>query len=486
MTFHKLSKIRQLLIVLLIVIIGAFLYFKIIPFGKISYERSRENTFRSGKGFISNFSPSDRIDEDIPSRIISDPIYFSIFTPRTFDRAKLIIKYKDNLSALTPIIEGGVLVDNLVWRYDLQPLENNIIESLKHEWPFIESGGEILLQKNQKYSDLETFRQDLSADNLTDCSPVANNCLALYNYPLNIDYSLPNWESQELVIDKPLRGPHQFYVYVQKGEFSIDVECVDLNQDKGADPITINVYRNNELIGQSILSDSNLNPTSAQVENKELSWQKNNLLAGVYKVEIKISNDMVIKKIVSSSDRLAFVNRVWPVSIGGPVDLFTDVPYIQVKALNPASRQNINFAGEEFSADEIYKQFEFNTLNKEAIKKIHLEKDDVILENNGVFAWDKSSLFNPEFTKVDSHFILNDSLEYIIANYISPKKEGGWKVATIDIDLKSAYREKGKYSFIISVPGLRAEDDINDYLDVGSIRIELEGRTLWQKIKSLF
>ncbi len=56
--------------------------------------------------------------------------------------------------------------------------------------------------------------------------------------------------------------------------------------------------------------------------------------------------------------------------------------------------------------------------------------------------------------------------------------------ATVELDIKHAYREDGKYSFMISVPGLKAEDKVNDNLEIYSLEVKLSGRTLWEKIKS--
>ncbi len=485
---NKLSKIRKFLIILLVLIIAVFLYFKVVPFGKISYERSWPETLKSGKGFINNFTPADRIDlenNDFP-RIVGDPIYFSIFTPRTFNRAKLIIKYRDNLSEQTPIIEGGVLVDNLVWRYNLKPIENKIIEQLKFDWKFIQANNNLLLQREKNYDNLESFIEDLELEKAVNCNGLLIECVAFYNYPFDFDYHLINWRPQSLVIDKPLRGLHQFYLYINNSQLELDFEFVDLNQDKGQDPITVNVYKNDELIIQKYLDDNNPNPTSGELEEKSIAIRENNLKEGVYKVEVKISDDVVIKKINSSTNKLSFLNKIWPVSVNSGITLFTDANYLQVKALNPASRQTINFANQDFAIDEIYKQFDFQSSVNYLIKRIDLVKDDLILENNGIFAWSTSSFFNPKTKEIDRYFKLSDQINYILTDYQSPQQEGNWKVAVLEFDLKSAYREKGKYSFIISIPGLKAEDNIDDYLEIKEIEIKLEGRTLWQKVKSWF
>jgi len=61
-----------------------------------------------------------------------------------------------------------------------------------------------------------------------------------------------------------------------------------------------------------------------------------------------------------------------------------------------------------------------------------------------------------------------------LAKYESPQEEDGWKINSAEFNLDQAYQEKGKYSFLISIPGLKADDDINDGLEIGDIRVDLE------------
>ena len=480
-----LFKLRFILGLILVIIISLFLYLKILPFGSISYSRDYTSNSRFGKGFINNFTPAERVDvnSEEGALLIGDPVYFSLFTPRTFDKAKITIVYKDNLSIDTPIVEAGVLADNVVWRYDLKPIDNKALDYLMLRWEKIEENGKLLLQKDNNYKDIASFEKDLKENTLKNCSFDLVNCLVTYNYPLDYNYRITNYRpALPLIIDKPLRGAHQFYVYLNNEPLHFEFNFIDLNQSSKSSPINVLVSSYNKVILNETLDDENLNPGSGKTEEKKLVVEKNNLASGVYKVEVKISDDVVIKKIVSSLDRLAFINKVWPVSTGGDLKLYTDSDYLQVKALNPASLQKISFGGESFSLNETFKQFDFKTSSKINIKEISLEKDDLIIENNGVISFSKESLFNPSLKKADRFFSVKTEAKYIIANYSKPYEEDGFKTATVELNLKGAYREKGKYSFMISVPGLKAEDSIKDSLEIYKIKIELDGRTLWQKI----
>lgn len=481
----KIAKLKIISLSLLIFILAVFLYLKIVPFGKISYVRDYSQAWHSGKGFIYGFTPAERIEStagNLP-RLIGDPIYFSLFTPRTFDKAKITVIYRDHLSTSTPLVEAGVLVDKLVWRYDLKPLQNNILDKLMFIWPRLEENGVMFLQKEKNYSSLIDFKKDLETGNLKNCSGGPASCVAIYNYPLKLNYHLVDYQNSEaVVLANPLRGAHQFYLYLNNGPLRLAFDFVDLNQDKELDPITVTLYSGDKVIVSKQLLDENPAPASGQLEEKSLTLEPANLSAGAYKVEVKISDDVVIKKIVSSVSRLSFINKVWPVSSGGQLSLYTDADYLQVKALNPASLQTINFSGQNFSLDKAYDQFIFKTSSKAVAKEIRLSKDDVILENSGVFAWSPAGLFNPSLKKVDRFFLAGET-SYIIAGYEPPQEtDDGFKIATAEFNLRGAYRENGKYSFMLSIPGLKVDNGSAEYLEIKEIRIDLNGRTLWQKI----
>jgi len=480
-----LYKLRLILALIILIFIIVCLYFKIVPFGQITYHKSWPQFLGSGKGFIYNFTPGERIsstDRQLP-RIIGDPIYFSLFTPRTFDQAKVTIKYREKLTDQTPIIELGLLMDKLVWRYNLQPLENQIIDRLRSNWLVRGGDGLVLLQSNSNYDNLTEFEGDLAKGFLQDCPGGPTYCLAVYNYQPDYTYLLPDQSrGKPLTINNPLRGAHQFYIYLKDEPLRLDFEFVDLNQDREADPITVTLYSGQQNIANQFLEDENPNPTSGDIEEKYLSLEKKELPQGVYKVEVRASNDIVIRKIFSSVHHLSFINKLWPVSTVGNLTLFTDSNHLQIKAMSPASLQTITFADQDYTINETYQQFSFQTTSQAATKMIKFSQDDLILENAGVFSWNEDNLFNPNFKKVDRFFYPDENIKYIIAEYNSPLEENGFKVASASFNLRGAYREKGKYSFIISIPGLRAEDGETDYLEIKEIKIELTGRTLWQKI----
>jgi len=59
-----LFKLRLFFFSLILVFVLAFLYLKIVPFGRITYERHWPSGLKSGQGFIYDFSPAERLAKD--------------------------------------------------------------------------------------------------------------------------------------------------------------------------------------------------------------------------------------------------------------------------------------------------------------------------------------------------------------------------------------------------------------------------------------
>lgn len=128
------------------------------------------------------------------------------------------------------------------------------------------------------------------------------------------------------------------------------------------------------------------------------------------------------------------------------------------------------------------------TFDKAVVTLKYKSKTDLPLVQLGVLM-DKSA-WNYELKPIE-----NKTLD----GYLAPRTEGDWKVAEAEFDLKRAYREFYKYSFLISVPGLKDDPSAawinsgqagsgqvpDDYLEIKEIKIDFFGTTLLDKIKRM-
>ncbi len=484
-----LFKLRLFLSIITASLIFIFLYLYFVPSGEISYSRTWPNGFRLGKGFIYKFRPGERLDSTSKFlHIFANPVYFSLFTPRTFNELNLEITYRDYLRTETPIIEAGLLKDKLSASYDLQALQNNIIDAIAKNWISLDNSSNSLkiLEANNYYNSSKDFWSDFKKGKLKDCSSGLTNCVASYNYPLHYpDNNFSFRKLKELTINQALRGPHSFYLYLPRGDWYLNFYFVDLNQDQASDPIRVSLSLAGRTILTKGLADSKLSEKQNKVEKRYLSLKGRNVKAGVYRVNVNVNSDIVIAKIVSSSNKLVFINHLWPVSVNRPINIFTKSNYLEAQSNNPASLSDIYFANKKFALDKVAQQLTFFNPSP-GLKKISLAKSDILIANDSVFSFTQDSFFNPSFKKVDRHFSLSSNIKYIVSNYQKPIRLGVWKKARAHFSLVGANHDNNYYSLLISVPGLKGGINNSDYLEIKEIKASLKGNTLFDKIKSIF
>jgi len=499
-------KFRIFLWLILAGVVGWLLFMGIVPSGKISYVYD----FTKPSYFIGKLTPEERVmpilkykEAKLPigslasQRIIGDPVYFALRTPRRFNKAKLILKYRRQngrrdagvAPSILPIIEAGVLVDKTIWRYDLQPIENRIIDQLAMVWDVINENGIMLLQREKKYNGIDEFLNNISVK----ISENQWSEIALYNYDLKQEFLLEDYAKKELGSDvsEPssffaLRGSYQFYTYIKNEDLDFNFIFQDLNKNKDSDPIDLHLYYQGQLIDSRHIDDDGITTDSSETKNcGNIKLKLANLPEGVYKIELRVNDDIITKSITTKQQKMAFINKLWLVDSGrSDMNLFTDSKLINAQTVNPNSLQTVRAGESELKIEQTYKQF--SVAVSSSTTKLILEKDDVILSGNGVFSFSEDSLINPNFKKVDSYLDIDQGgINYILADYEMPQDINEWKVASAEFDLTKAYREDGKYSFLISISGLRADDGVDDWVEVGEIGVELEGKSLWEKIRDL-
>lgn len=458
-------KIRIYLWAGLLFLTGFFLWMGIVPLGKITYitDFSKENSF------IGKLTPKERIGSDFNNIIIGNPVYFSLATPRTFDKAKVTMEFSGYSAN---VIEMGVLVDKTVWRYDLRPVKNKIIDDLARDWNFLREDDLILLQRENKFSSISEFKNNLPS----------REKIALYNIDIDQEYLLADYQVavEPTTINHALIGTYEFYTYIKNEDLKFDFVFQDVNQNKDADPIDINLYYDDRIIDSRHLDDDGVATDSQQVSlARDFGLELKNLPEGVYKLEVKANNDIVTKRIYAKQNKISFVNKINLANQDKKsFSLHTDGRHLSALTIYPDGRQNIKIGEKNLEILETYKQFETDIEASEIV----LEEDGVLLASDGVLAFSREALLNSKFKKVATSLDL-EKIDYILADYKIPDARREYQIATIEVDLKNAYREGGKYSFIISVPGLKIED--NNRLEIKKIKIELAGRSLVEKIKDI-
>jgi hypothetical protein len=485
------TKIRIIWIAAIIVAVFVLAWLAIIPSGKITYSTN----FKGFNDFIGRLTPKERVsaEKNGTQDLISDPVYFSLRTPRTFDSGKMTINFK--VASGTPIVEAGVSTDGRTWQYNLQPLYNSKIEDLMKRWNEIgetststlpgrgghpSAGGDdlILLQRNKVYSSVDEFLKN----------PPAMNKVALYNYDLKTNYLLSGYRPQNstTTMCRQLAGAYQFYTYIKDEKLFDDFVFQDMNKLTGKNSININVYYADKLIDSEHLDDDGVVDGSlAQKLSRHLRLDLANLPEGVYKIDVRADGDIITRKITTAQSKLAFINNLPLASSTGAdcrENFFTDGQTLTVQTSHPNKLGIIKIisssTSQDLNVDEAYKIFTASNL-PESGSEIILANDGVTLASDGLFSLSADGMIDPRLKSVDVNFDADrDGVDYVLARYTPPVKNGDWFTAQANFDLKNSFRLWNKYYFLISAPGLSTSSE----MEIKNIKFELSGTTLWQKM----
>lgn len=467
-------KIRIFLWFVFTLVVFWFFHMGVVPGGEIVYV----NDFSSPSEFVQKLSPSERVQapNQGTQKIIGNPVYFSLHTPRSFDWARLSIRYKNDFSL--PLIEVGALVDKTVWRYDLQPLENSFLDELGKTWSLVHDQDYSFFQKEKTFDTLDSFLANIKS----------LDKIAVYHYDLQADYKIVDYASstkgQAIENFQVLQGAWQALTYVDNEDMNFEFDFFDKNQNDDEDLVEIFLYYKNQLIHSEILADKEGDRAE---ENFSSKINIPNLPSGVYKIEVKTNDDVLTNNIVSTQKKLAFLNRIeLAKNTQEDVEIFTDSQEVSLTTVYPDRLGSFSLGSSTVEIDETYRQFSAPVKKASSSDKLAklMIQDGFILGGSGVFAFSQEAYFNPRIKKAVRPFISKDQgIEYVIAKYESPQIKNGWKTKSQVIDLKAAYREDNKYSFLISIPDLSLEDE--SYVEIDEIKVELRGRSLMEKIQSV-
>jgi hypothetical protein len=78
---------------------------------------------------------------------------------------------------------------------------------------------------------------------------------------------------------------------------------------------------------------------------------------------------------------------------------------------------------------------------------------DVEIVTEGKFAFSSSQYFNPDPVALNAYSTLEQlGVDYVLARYQSPRREGNWLVATVPFVVRDLYEEDQTWKFSFSTP----------------------------------
>jgi len=466
MTEAKIYKITKILLILIPIFVLGYLWEKDLVW---SGEMVVEKDFAQSSPFILDFFPSERMSavgrdaNGYYQSITSEPVYFDLKVPRPFSRIKAEITY-DNKDI--PILNLGAQASPFDWEYQMKTLENQYIDQLN--WPKITDNGITLFQKEKKFDSVDSFLKNLPA----------TNKIAVYDYDLNYDFKIPDYQPKNgLEINKTIRGRHTLYTYVGGGEpldFTFTIQ--DINRHAGADPFEAVVYSKNNKVYSTILPDDGITDESGQASAKrDLNISLKDLPAGVYKIELRASDDIFIRQIKTKEHYLVFANRIYLADNEDYADSLSDIKTeatnlytsgrkITFQTAHQEAQQTAKIDGDNLEIAEIQSRYSYNVSSKKKageLAKIYTPKNDVAIETDGLFAFSQESFFNPLLTSLRSNLDLDQGgIGYLITSYASPEKQGESKIAKIEFNPNQFYFNNNQLRLVFSLPDITAGQEV--------------------------
>jgi len=426
--------------------------------------------FNDTKGSVSAFSPHGRaldIERNLDNgetyqRLVGEPVYFTVDLPGAFDHVTVTLRYQNPNQT---VVELGVkkTKDVDLFDYIIQPLENKLVDN--SDWSRLENDELILLQKEPVYSSIDDFIKN----------PPLDKKVGTYLAPPTPEFVDPDYMPNPATgsdINVPLRGKHEFYLYAAAGEdISVILSTTNLNVIPGEDPIIMTLFRNDAAVVTS--------------ENSSLQYLADT--AGVYRLKVDTTDDIIITRLQSNQERLVVNNTALLAESATPVTINSDGNWLTMMAKHPAGVGIVPMYDRDFLLNRVDVPVTWNN----PITRYHFTAvfphGDVYLDSDSYLALPGATEFDPWFGfRPIARSNDGAKLDYVLSRkYSEPSRLRGWTTATASFDLTGVTQTRpNQLQFMLSAPGL---DTVPIGLKVSSIDITAEQTPLtitylWQKL----
>lgn len=487
--------------------------------------------------------------QDYFQLITRSPVYFDVKVSRPFQKATVTLKYQnpDNQPSIKLGVKqggGGFYNQDLAYY-------NSVLEKMPDYWSKLQEGDLYLWQKDQKYYQEKQDKQaifdarkkklddwktnelikvekkplnqeqreiqkqlveeeyqkelnqiteenkvlDRAKQRYSNINEFLNNLpeknkISQFNYDLAPYIEMPNYQksSKTTEINRILRGKHEIYTYIGKGEdLNFTFTAQDINRQGGEDNFKISVLNNkNEKVKDFLLPDDGDTKSDGKVyPERALKILMENTPFGVYRLVMDTTDDVFIKKIVTFQHLFMFKSSVFLAdseeykSILGdkklePTTLYTNSATISASTAHDDGFQKIEIDTSNrinyLNIDKIRTDSEISNLT--GVSKIISPKNDVMIRGD-FFAFSQDQLFDLNFTSLAQLDSINntDDYNYIIAYYPKAKQEGDWLVASTTVTADHLYFNQNTVNFIFDLPGLYEN---NRTLKIKELTIQFE------------
>jgi len=478
------TRILQLLIILFpTVLFGWLVLQEVVPSGIFRVEHSIQDS----SPFIDPLMPDARVGDvhedffgDTVQTIMDDPVFFFVHPHRGFEKVDVEVWFK-NESA--PILEIGALAQKEGQVYDLKPLQNLTIDA--SPWARLETAGVTLLQREKTYGSIADFLVD----------PPPSHEIATYNYtlarPYRIEGYTPSRESR--TIDVSLRGFHELKTYVENERLDFEIQYMDMNRDEGGDAFSIAVFdeKGRTVHEEFVRDDGNVRADAKADELRSVHLVLPEVSTGVYKIEFRAGRDIFFRRMITPQQKIVFLNNLylgdevgWQ-AVPRAVQFWTEAKHLDFQTQHASGLQELLVGKEIAAVTEPYRRFPVEVL-EDGVVKVASPTGDLLIHTDGHVAFSPEQFFNPDAVRLRAQTDLDRlGVNYVIASYSPPERQGNWLVNTATFDTSLLVFEGGAWKFTFSIPGI---SDLGASVDVGRIdmtwhREPFRFSDLWEALK---
>ena len=440
----------------------AWLFVMRFPLSGIFYAETRLD---GRSAWIQPFLPSTRTsppgvqpDGWVGQRVNDDPVYFTARVPGPYERADVTIEYR---SIRQPLIEFGVVRDSEGKDLELMPMYASALQN--QSWVPATAG-------SMKGFVLQGTPSQKLADNDPDTLAV---WYASSSMPLRMD---PDGPTTETTLS--LRGSHDIYV-VPTEDFKAVFTMQAVNRQEGGDVATFRIFYGDEEISRDVVSISGSRDLSmGKAFEHDVSIP--HARPGVYRISITASDDVFIRKMVTTSQKWVVGPRFVVGDVVGyqatstPVTVWTNSRHIVADTFHPEGLQTVTFGNTDARLLKTHTPVAVNRTDSDTVAELHAQKGDIRLIGDGYFAFSPESFFEPKPRRLtDATDLQTEHINAVLTPYERPESlQDGWLRSTFHITVNPQLES---LRFVLSAPGIASRGGA---VDIRNIRIRYARQSL--------